>query len=94
MLESTLLASIKLHLSCNVAIVLWLVALESTYVPTIMLPNACYNSCYLYCRAVFIEGYKFCGFRGFFGLPQICFTKTYWKSYRDMDCRLKRNADS
>ena len=46
-LESTLLMS-KLHLSCTVAVVLKLVALESTYVPTIMLPNACYNSYYLY----------------------------------------------
>ena len=40
------------------------------------------------------EGYKFWGFCGFLDFHEICFTENYRKSYRDMDCRLKRNVDS
>ena len=87
------LYGIKLHLSCNVAIVLKLVALISTCVLTILLPNECYNSCYLYRRAPFSRATNFVYFMDFFDFHKICFTKNYWKSYRDMDCRLKRNID-
>ena len=62
--------------------------------PTIMLPNAYYNSCYLYRRAPFSRATNFVDFVDFLDFHKICFIKNYWKSYRDMDCKLKRSVDS
>ena len=39
---------------------------------------------------LFMEGYKFCRFRGFWGLPLNLFHRKLRKFYRDTDCRLKR----
>ena len=43
-----------------------------------------------YRRAPFFEGYKFRGFRGFWGLPRKLFHQKLVEFYHDTDCRLKR----
>ena len=48
-----------------------------------------YTSNTVGCRAK-----NFANFADFLDLHEICFTKNQWKSYDDMDCRLKRKVDS
>ena len=44
----------------------------------------------LYHRASFLRATNFADFVDFLDFHEICFTENYWKSYHDMDCRLKR----